>query len=556
MSKGLGRKIAIRFTESLLGDDFGKNPPAFTVTGQEYKHVNGPMITKTYQIDSVERYPVTILNEEDFQDGIADGVQAGANGLVLEEVYIPVSILETFTQPGSDSFTVPAGVTRISALVVAGGGGGGSRQGGGGGAGGLVFETDISVTADDEISVTVGAGGAGGTNGGCGTNGGNSSFNTLVAVGGGSGGGRTTNYTGANGGSGGGGAASQSGGVGTQGQGYAGGTGNPAFSNSGGGGGGASEKGGDALNTSNQINNKAGDGGDGINLSSILGTGIGDDGWFAGGGGGAHFGNDNPSSGGKGGGADGTASSDAYARIPGKNGTANTGGGGGGSFSGTDTGGSGGSGIVIVYTGGYEAFIASGTYIVPFDASALTVNPRIKWTADTPTGTAITVDYKCNDTNTTPPASWIEAADDGVLNIDDDYLWLRYTLETTDTAVTPTLTRAWLEEPDAPQDIILLTMNPQGRFNNVVGNLTVSYDHTVGNLQGRGGFVESFTKSFAPADLVPFPQPNAEQGTITAEVSTTMAFIHIDYKRRYAEESVTVSPACTMAFLNVEDVNP
>lgn len=103
---------------------------------------------------------------------------------------------------------------------------------------------------------------------------------------------------------------------------------------------------------------------------------------------------------------------------------------------------------------------------------------------------------------------------------------------------------------------ILLTMHPQGRFNNAVGNLTVSYDHTVGNLQGRGGFVESFTKSFAPVDLVPFPQPNAEQGTITAEASTTMAFIHIDYKRRYAEESVTVSPACSAVFIHVDDINP
>lgn len=103
---------------------------------------------------------------------------------------------------------------------------------------------------------------------------------------------------------------------------------------------------------------------------------------------------------------------------------------------------------------------------------------------------------------------------------------------------------------------LLLTLHPQGRFNNVVGNLTVSYDHTAGNLQGRGGFVESFTKSFTPADLMPFPQPNAEQGTITAEASATMAFTHIDYKYRYAEESVTVSPACSAVLIHVDDINP
>lgn len=102
---------------------------------------------------------------------------------------------------------------------------------------------------------------------------------------------------------------------------------------------------------------------------------------------------------------------------------------------------------------------------------------------------------------------------------------------------------------------LLLTFHPQGRFNNVEDSLTVSYDHTLGNLKGRGGFVESFTLTFEPTDLVSFPQPNAEQ-IITTEAFTTMAFIWIEYNHRFEEELITVSPACSIAFLNVEDVNP
>ena len=40
MSKGEGLKIGIRFTEDLVGDISG-NENAFTVTGKEYKYVNG-----------------------------------------------------------------------------------------------------------------------------------------------------------------------------------------------------------------------------------------------------------------------------------------------------------------------------------------------------------------------------------------------------------------------------------------------------------------------------------------------------------------------------------
>ena len=56
MSKGEGKKIAIQFTDELVGDVSG-NEEAFTVTGKEYKYVNGPLIDMGYPIKTVERYP-------------------------------------------------------------------------------------------------------------------------------------------------------------------------------------------------------------------------------------------------------------------------------------------------------------------------------------------------------------------------------------------------------------------------------------------------------------------------------------------------------------------
>ena len=57
---------------------------------------------------------------------------------------------------------MPAGVTSIEYRVVAGGGGGGGAFAGGGGAGGFRVGTGQSVTAGNDLAITVGAGGTNG----------------------------------------------------------------------------------------------------------------------------------------------------------------------------------------------------------------------------------------------------------------------------------------------------------------------------------------------------------------------------------------------------------
>jgi len=106
---------------------------------------------------------------------------------------------QTYPTAGSYSFTVPAGVTSLTATVVGGGGGGGgsifSGDGHGaanGGSGGFYSNQSFAVTPGETLALTVGAAGAGVSSGTGGT-GGSSSINrgatNLYTATGGTGGG-------------------------------------------------------------------------------------------------------------------------------------------------------------------------------------------------------------------------------------------------------------------------------------------------------------------------------------------------------------------------------
>ena len=103
-----------------------------------------------------------------------------------------------FDNVGSGTWTVPRGVTSVTATVIGGGGGGGGgceldphvSGGGGGGSGGIVTQA-ITVTPGQTISYTVGRGGDGisaektdNGGGGTGTAGSSSTFGSITATGG------------------------------------------------------------------------------------------------------------------------------------------------------------------------------------------------------------------------------------------------------------------------------------------------------------------------------------------------------------------------------------
>ena len=304
---------------------------------------------------SLARYNLVDQSIDAFED--ASGVDAAASTDAKRDTsgkyYYGEESLVTELTSASANYTVPAGVTEVSVLVVAGGASGfrsPNVASGGGGAGGVVYHSALTVTPAADIAYTVGAGGAKTTGGTFnGTSGANSTFGSITAVGGGTGGG----YTGAAyvaataGGSGGGGAWNdESGATGNQGD-SGGGTG---YGNDGGdradasaaGGGGAGGAGG------SDSGSFGGAGGAGYDASTVFGTTYGVSGFFGGGGGGGGQAGAAGGPGGTGGGGAGAATPDA-----GGDGVANTGGGGGGSWNvgypdTTTYAGSGGSGVVLV----------------------------------------------------------------------------------------------------------------------------------------------------------------------------------------------------------------
>jgi hypothetical protein len=294
--------------------------------------------------------------------------------------------IHTYTANGT--FTVNSlgncagGGSKVSYMVVAGGGGGGGT--GAGGAGGFregkcssdpYTASPLAATPCSGLTVSVQAYpitvGAGGST--C-CNGSNSVFSTITSAGGGAGGNNpaTPNNKGASGGSGGGGNQGAStpspnrpatGGAGntppvSPSQGNDGGDGLSYDNTGAGGGGGATSAGGDATGPgsagSNGVGGAGGNGaGTGINPSASVGDSGPDAGlrYFAGGGGGSHYGAPvysgpaTPAPGGYGGGGNGGIWSPPS--LTGQtDGTANTGGGAGGKVSSNTA--LGGSGIVII----------------------------------------------------------------------------------------------------------------------------------------------------------------------------------------------------------------
>jgi hypothetical protein len=265
-----------------------------------------------------------------------------AGGGAISEIISGGVTYRVHTFISSQNFIMNKGSGIVEYLIVGGGGSGGWQYAGGGGAGGFL-EGMLTLSTPGTYPVVIGAGGVMSSTAPM-ISGNSSSFNGIVALGGGAGGSYAQGgiHNGVNGGSGGGGAIHDtsplvsSGGIGTSGQGNNGGTGvHSGASYPGGGGGGAGAAGTNATSGSN-----GGSGGIG-KQSSINGTTT----YYAGGGGGSA--NDTAIGlGGLGGGGNGSKGSGAQtSSTPG---SANSGGGGGGGsvFSGRNH--SGGSGIVIL----------------------------------------------------------------------------------------------------------------------------------------------------------------------------------------------------------------
>lgn len=92
-------------------------------------------------------------------------------------------------------------------------------------------------------------------------------------------------------------------------------------------------------------------------------------------------------------------------------------------------------------------------------------------------------------------------------------------------------------------------------FNNAVGNMTVKYNQTNGNLAGSGGIVESFEEIFSPTELVEQGNPRVRE-YISATVDATIMLVEIVQFKAYSREYISASIDGTIEFIYVGDVNP
>lgn len=156
----------IRFSTELAGNIFGS----------DYLKCDGSFVLKA-------DYPLLLLPVVDGQMQLPDIPNAWIRASLPIEV---ISITE------SGIWTVPAKVTNVDIFAVGGGGGGGgdayqSDTSGNGGNGGQVVIESLSVTAGEDIAITIGNGGIGGSsanNYSTATNGGNTIFKDIIVQGG------------------------------------------------------------------------------------------------------------------------------------------------------------------------------------------------------------------------------------------------------------------------------------------------------------------------------------------------------------------------------------
>jgi hypothetical protein len=131
------------------------------------------IITRDLSTGNKETIPEVVSTITAYSDSYGQSFQ-NFYGALTVNVGAHTIDQQTYTTPGSYTWTVPAGVTSVAIAAIGGGGGGAQNvSGGSGGAGAdLDYVNAVSVTPGQQLSVTVGAGGATGAD--FGATGGNS----------------------------------------------------------------------------------------------------------------------------------------------------------------------------------------------------------------------------------------------------------------------------------------------------------------------------------------------------------------------------------------------
>ncbi|WP_350342340.1 LamG-like jellyroll fold domain-containing protein [Proteinivorax tanatarense] len=139
--------------------------------------------------------------------------------------------------------------------------------------------------------------------------------------------------------------------------------------------------------------------------------------------------------------------------------------------------------------------------------------------------------------------------------IEENIFYLRFILSTENTLITPTI------ESTALADNLKLILETKDlsteRFQNVKGELTVSYDASKGNLTGEFGSVESFTENFKPKGLKPLLNPYLTEN-LNASSDYSLDFLKINYKDVPINQETITAKAINLEldFIHIDVINP
>ena len=147
-------------------------PFAYTITGVTSTDINGASLTGSIspgagsKISFLAKADTTTEGTETFTITLNNGL--ASTSVTFNDTSLTPAIARswyTFTTIGSQTWTVPAGITSIKLAMVGGGAGGRSgagstSSGGGGGAGAVLYFPTYAVTPGSVLTIVVGAGGA------------------------------------------------------------------------------------------------------------------------------------------------------------------------------------------------------------------------------------------------------------------------------------------------------------------------------------------------------------------------------------------------------------
>lgn len=95
---------------------------------------------------------------------------------------------------------------------------------------------------------------------------------------------------------------------------------------------------------------------------------------------------------------------------------------------------------------------------------------------------------------------------------------------------------------------ILLSIADFSKFENVYGDLTISYDGS-GNLMGLGGPVLAFSVTFTPAELIPKPDQHAIGHIEITAITSTGNLVRVYYAESKEEEHIEITGVTAMGTL-------